>query len=143
SGYLRKAVGASRYYCPGEKVQETLQFLLELGWQCLDAQKRRIVLQSGFSMEIREEKQIQIQGNVRFQEKEKALSDAIAASKKGRLFVPLDHQSTGLLQRNSFPLIAGTWEDDTLILSKSRLGDLTALLDLPEVTWEEPLRATL
>lgn len=42
AGYQRKIVGESHYYCPTEKVAESLQLLLGVGWQIVDARGHKV-----------------------------------------------------------------------------------------------------
>lgn len=142
AGYLRKAVGQSRYYCPGEKVEDTLRFLLELGWKCMDLKGRNIVLQNGVEIQIAGEETIRVGGNVCFQEKKGSLRQAIAASQKKRLFLELDHESVGLLDSKSFPALEGIWEDEHFVLPKQRIGELSFLIDRKEALWDPSLEKT-
>ncbi len=62
TGYTKKMVENSHYYCPKERVRESLLFLLEVGWQIWDAQGKKI----GKEIEIREEKgRIAVRGQIR------------------------------------------------------------------------------
>lgn len=63
AGYFRKTVGDSHYYCPSEKVKESLQLLLDVGWEIEDALGRRL---GRGEVEIREERgMIFIRGQTR------------------------------------------------------------------------------
>lgn len=51
AGYTRKTVGDSHYYCPTEKVKESLQLLLDVGWQIQDMRGNSVS-----QVEIKEER---------------------------------------------------------------------------------------
>lgn len=62
SGYSKKIVGDSYYYCPSEKVKESLQLLLDVGWHVKDATGKEV----GKALEISEENgKIIIRGQIR------------------------------------------------------------------------------
>jgi len=62
AGFEKKIVGDSHYYCPKDRVRETLLLLLEVGWQIRDAFGKPI--QKGVA--IREEKgRIAVRGQIR------------------------------------------------------------------------------
>jgi superfamily II DNA or RNA helicase len=51
SGYIKKIVGDSHYYCPKEKVRESLLLLLEIGWQVRDKEGNPIQKEVSLSEE--------------------------------------------------------------------------------------------
>lgn len=62
AGYEKKIVGGSQYYCPKDRVRETLLFLLEVGWQIRDAHGKPIQKE----VDVREEKgRIAVRGQIR------------------------------------------------------------------------------
>jgi superfamily II DNA or RNA helicase len=62
AGYSKKIVGNSQYYCPKERVRETLLLLSGLGWQIRDVQGKAIRSE----IDLREEKgRIAIRGQIR------------------------------------------------------------------------------
>ena len=62
SGYTKKIVGDSQYYCPKERVRESLSLLLDVGWEILGPEGQAI--QKG--IDVREEKgRIAIRGAIR------------------------------------------------------------------------------
>ncbi len=115
-------------------MRETIRFLLEVGWHCVDMGGRKILLPSGARMDIAERDQrIEIAGAAQFQEKEGSLRNAIAAAKKGRLFLELDGESSGLLDAKHLPALEGVWEEEILVIAKGKVGDLLPLLDRKEL----------
>jgi len=135
AGYFRKMVGNSRYYCPGEKVESSLRFLLEVGWNCFDMHGRKILRQSGCDFKVGEkEAGLLVEGRVRFGEKEGSISRAA----KSRLFMELDSGHVGLLDAKEIPLLEGEWEGNSLYLPKRKIGEVLPLLEKGD--WEEPLK---
>jgi superfamily II DNA or RNA helicase len=133
SGYGRKAVGNSRYYCPGAQARTTLRFLLELGWSCFDASGRKIVLQTACQLHVAEQgERIEVSGQVKFQTGDAALSQAWEAAQKEKLFVPIDPTHVGLLELQLIPA--------TLSVPKSRIGEILPLLQRSDVQWEASLK---
>jgi superfamily II DNA or RNA helicase len=141
SGFIRKQVGHSHYYCSGEKVRATLQFLLELGWSISDFKNRKVYLQTDFQIAVNEEKgAIAVRGTVHFQTQRSSLKKAMQALSFGRLWVELEGGGIGLLDRKALQKIEGEWEEETLYLNKAQIGMLGPLLDVPQVQWEESLK---
>lgn len=62
AGYIKKIVGQTMYYCPLEKVRETLNLLLSVGWQIVDPHGRFV----NNKIEIKEENgRVAIRGQMR------------------------------------------------------------------------------
>jgi hypothetical protein len=137
AGFSRKVVENSRYYCPGDKVRETLFFLLDLGWKLFDAKGRAILRQKTCEWSCKEEgNRIAVRGRVHFQEGSACLS---AASQARGLLVELGENQVGLLDRKSFE-IEGEWDGETLIVSRRALGAVAAVMEKGRVDWEDNLR---
>jgi superfamily II DNA or RNA helicase len=137
AGYMRKVVGNSHYYCPGEKRREALCFLLEVGWTCFDMRGRKILLQTDADLNIRGKgDSLLIEGKIRFQEKEGKYKEVTS----GRLLMELDGEHVGLIHTKEIPILEGEWEGDTLTLPKRRIGEVIALFMRANVTWEESLQ---
>jgi len=137
SGFIRKRMDNSHYYCPSEKIREALFFLIEMGWKIIDFRKRRVFKQSGFALEIQEENgAIAVRGTVQFQSETSPLRNA-----QGRMWVDLNEESVGLLDRKE--QIEGEWEGETLYLRKQRASALCGLLDMPGIQWEDSLRKAI
>jgi superfamily II DNA or RNA helicase len=62
AGFTKKIVGDSQYYCPKDRVRETLLLLLGLGWQIRDAFGKEVTKE----INVREEKgRIAVRGKIR------------------------------------------------------------------------------
>lgn len=133
SGFIRKIVGSSSYYCPGDKVHDAISLLLAVGWRVISANGKRVFSQTSVSWDVREEKgSLAIRGVVRFQELEVPLHKAM---KSGGLFVETE-TSVGLLERKKFAEIQGEWDGETLRVKKGTLS----FLEGDVVKWEEGLQ---
>lgn len=133
AGFTRKIVGDTHYYCPTEKVKETLLLLLEVGWQILDARARRLVKQGETHLDITEEnKTILIKGHVQFGDTTAPLRRAA----QSRMWVELTENTIGLLDRKIE--LDGDWKEETLHLKKSQIGTILPFLNTGK--WEESLR---
>lgn len=138
SGFSRKVVGTSRYYCAGDKVLETLRFLMDLGWIIKNREGKRMLRQTSCSWEIREEGgKVAVHGKVLFQEEEVSLKSAMQT--RG-LWVELNGNSIGLLDRKKFALLDGKWDGETLLTKKISLGALSSTMEGDPVKWEDELR---
>lgn len=146
TGYARKIVGHSHYYCPTDQVKQALLFLLEMGWKICDQKGRTIYKQSGLSLSMTEDgAQICMQGEVFFQKQISSLKKVWEASQKGRLWVELDEGSVGLLDSlPSIDRIEGEWEgEERLRFSKSQASLLAPLLEDPQIQWEATLKKAI
>lgn len=141
TSYQRKTVGTSHYYCSSDKVYESLLFLLEVGWTILDVAGKKLFKQTALSLAVRkEERTLVLEGTASFQGKEVSMKSIL---KTKRRLVELDQGSSGLIDWKSVekvagPLQTGEWVGDAHHLRKDQVH---ALLDLPEVHWEEKLLA--
>jgi len=131
SGFLKKIVGDSHYYCPGDKVKKSLLFLLEVGWQIQDMRGRRVQAQTDLQVEIGEEGgMIAVRARAHFGEK------VIPLSGKVQMWVELDDNSVGLVGRKVE--VEGQWIEEKLLLKKTQIGALFPLLTAAK--WDDRLR---
>ena len=144
TGFLRKVVGATRYFCPGDLVSGALRFLLELGWKIVDCKAKRVVLQTGYSLKVEERpEKIVIVGKLCFQDKTAPLSKSLP-----RLFCELDDQTVGLIDhkmvQDAKPLFEeAVYEEGAFSLPKQKISLLQPFLDAPFVAWGESLKEKL
>ncbi|MBM3184519.1 MAG: DEAD/DEAH box helicase, partial [Chlamydiae bacterium] len=143
-GFEKKIRGSSHYFCPNESLYDALLLLLEVGWEIFLPGGKRLYRQTDLQWEIAEKKgNIAISANVSFQDKKTTLRSFSEGFQKRKLFVDLDAGSIGLIDRKKGVLLEGSWEGETLITPRTSIGQLQALLDLPEVKWEEKLRKAI
>ncbi|MBX9743831.1 MAG: DEAD/DEAH box helicase, partial [Chlamydiales bacterium] len=145
AGYLRKIVGTTRYFCPGDQVFSTIQFLLELGWQIIDHKGRRVLRQTGCSVSVREhQERIAISAHVKFEEDKGALFSTLSH----RLWLELDENSVGLIDYKAIDSISsvfqeGVLEGDLLLLDRQKISLLSSWVQSPQVQWEEVLKKSV
>jgi SNF2 family DNA or RNA helicase len=128
AGFTKKIVGDSHYYCPTEKVKETLLLLLDVGWQIVDCRGRTVVRQGKTEVQIGEEgESIVIRGSMQFGDKSVPLNETLQT----KMWVSLGENRVGLIEKKP--------EIEALKLKKNQIGALLPLLDTAK--WEENLRA--
>ncbi|MDP1881196.1 MAG: hypothetical protein Q8K60_09690, partial [Parachlamydiaceae bacterium] len=67
--FIKKNVGTSHYYCPLDKVAKSLTFLIELGWNIEDCQRKKVIKESGLNLQFVDHTQnIQIKGELKYDE---------------------------------------------------------------------------
>ncbi len=99
AGFQKKTVGSSNYFCPLDKVLETIQFLLELGWLIETIDKKILVPITDTSLKASEKEQvIEISGTVSFGSHTAPLADTLKALSQGQKTYPLDGTHTGFLK---------------------------------------------
>jgi superfamily II DNA or RNA helicase len=134
-GFIRKVVGGSSYYCPGDKVRETLCFLLELGWKIVSSEGNVVLRQTSTSWDVREKNdQVAISGKVRFGSQEVDIK--LLAKSESRLWIALESGSIGLLEKPKISSLEGSWEGDSLIIPRRSLHFVSSLLEGDDVKWE-------
>lgn len=143
-GYLRKTVGSSRYFCPGDQVRDALLLLLDVGWEVFLFDGKRLYRQTKIEWDLREADGVAlVRGKALFQDKSAELRPTLEALKKGRLWVEIDGGCAGMLDRKKGATLEGEWVGDALALNRSRVAELSELLDVPEAVWEESLYQTV
>lgn len=99
TGYQKKTVDRSNYYCPLDKVGKSLAFLLELGWKLFDSQGNRIILETEKTLkaELVREK-IQVDGTLKFADYEAPLEAVRGAFNRRESFIQLGEGAVGLMR---------------------------------------------
>lgn len=137
AGYQRKEVGNTRYFAAGDQVQDALLLLLDVGWEIVLADGKKLVRQTGSEWKVSVERgRIAVRAAAWFGEKK-------AAFKKGKLWIEIDSSSAGLLDRKKGDALEGEWVGETLHLNKAQAAELLPLLEQPGVEWEEPILQTV
>ncbi len=117
TGFIKKTVGNSSYYCPQDKVKETIFFLLDLGWKVFDFLGRQVLRQKQIAYSVVEENQkMAITAEVSFADRKISLRSLIASKNS---WVDLGDGIVGFFDRTPFVSLEGEWEQDKLILSKA------------------------
>lgn len=142
TGYARKVVGRSRYYCGGDRVLPAIQFLLDLGWRVIDFRQRLVCSQSQIGWDLSEKNgAIAVRGQVSFSQHQAPLKAAMQA--KG-FWVEIGSGHVGLIDRKAFSFLPeGEWIGDELIVNRCSAGALLPLLEEEKVEWEMNVQKTL
>lgn len=131
TGFLRKDLGKSKYYCPMDQVKKALSFLLDLGWNIFDAKGKRVLKLQSSSLSLEEDgKEIAIRGKFQYGEHTASLADVVEGLSKKSLFVDLG-ECVGWLQGPGYEEVAdlaiAERMGEGLRLPKRHLGCLEAL----------------
>jgi superfamily II DNA or RNA helicase len=135
SGYVEKKIGISHFYCPTDKVAETLLFLLQIGWEVRDFRGNQVkcVTKVDISLEL-ERNQVAVKGRVKFGISEISISDIAAAVKKRDAFVQLTQGVVGLISKELLKkdiacFFEGEICTDRILIKKHQLVKMQDVLD--------------
>ncbi len=144
TGFIRKMVGATRYFCPSDQVSSALRFLLELGWRVVDFKGRSVFRQTGFHLSMQEKNErIAMAGELQFQDKTAPLFKP-----SSRLWMELDERSVGLVDHDALKSFTelvqdGSLDQGILYLPRQKMSLLSSWIDSPQVDWEKQLKETV
>ena len=98
TGFVRKKVDGSNYFCPLDKVGKSLAFLLEMGWKIFDAKKNQILLETKRELFLEEEKsQLGLKGKLEFSKFTTDLTKVFGSFNRRERFIDLGEGKMGLL----------------------------------------------
>jgi SNF2 family DNA or RNA helicase len=98
TGFQRKNLGSSQYYCPMDQVSKTLSFLLELGWEIRDYHQKRLIKMTGSTLSIAEKgKNFLIKGSLQYGSYQASMENITGAFSRKERFIDLSTDSTGWL----------------------------------------------
>ena len=135
--FKQKIVGNSHYFCPLDKVYNTLSFLLDLGWKILDAGGRRLhrLSETDFTLS-KEGDTLALRGKLKFDDYERPLEDVAGTFTRKERFLELAPGEVGLMP----PLEETDWGEwlqeeplvveGALIFKKHQVGLFGASSDL-------------
>ena len=99
TGFIRKKVENSDYYCPMDRVVKTLSFLLDIGWKIFDVQGRRVLRQGELNCKAEEEgSHIVLKGKVSYGEYIGNLKDVFGTFTRREKFINLSPDAVGLIE---------------------------------------------
>ena len=139
AGYLRKQVGRSPYYCPGEAAADALSLLFDVGWKVMDVNRKPAVRFSDWECELREE------GNEIVLRVSPALQGALKAVKEKKCWFDLGETSAWIDRKEAHrlfgDLIEEEWgEGEELRLPKRRLAACIGLSGEVKARWQKDLK---
>lgn len=101
TGFTKKPLATSRYYCPLDKVAKSIAFLLDVGWQVRDWRGNKIAqLKNTDLAAISLADEIVIKGKMRFDTFEADVTDIIGAFNRRERFAELLPGHVALLPQN-------------------------------------------
>lgn len=96
--YIKKEVGSSHYYCPTDKVNDSLKFLLELGWTVIDQGGKQVFLSENPKLSVREKGVfLEVKGRISCNSREVSLSEIFHPLKNRENFFSFDEGKVCLL----------------------------------------------
>ncbi len=125
TGYQKKQVDNSSYYCPLDKVGKCLAFLLEIGWKVLDYRGNELLLETKRKFEATTKNgKIALHGEVCFASFKADLSKLKGAFNRKERFLELGEGKAGLIADCSAIeelLQQAEWKDDQPTLNSFHL----------------------
>ncbi|GAB4193707.1 MAG: hypothetical protein Tsb0015_16570 [Simkaniaceae bacterium] len=134
AGYRKKKMGHTHYFCSPEKVYEVLQFLLELGWTVRDSQKRKLrpVTEKKLLVSVQDNSQWEIEGGIRFGEKQISLAESVLQLKLGKKILSLDENEIGLVDASLAAMPLENWcvsAKESISFPANALGEVCSWLE--------------
>lgn len=143
-----KPTGISQYYCPLDKVNKSLTFLLEMGWKIVDVHGNSLRLCQESSLDIQENRNlITVKGSLHYGDYKADLKEALGSFNRRERFIPLASGEIGLLPdslNNIDPqalLTEGEWVANELQINKSKAGLLSPLFETENFQVSDKLKA--
>lgn len=150
TGFIKKRVGSSHYYCPLEQVVKTLSFLLDIGWKVIDVQGKQVCRQNNHRWEIEEgENHFLLKGKIKYGEHEASLENVWGTFTRREKFLDLSPTTCALIE----PL--KEWDDlreaeivkEGILVKKRHYGLLEEWIQLPssyrQAEWKEETPSSL
>lgn len=141
AGYLKKRVGRSSYYCPGELASGALSLLFGVGWSIRASSQKQAVSFSDWDCSIEEEDaEIVLRAGERLQK-------ALWALRGGKSWFD-EREKTVWIDRQKAARLLGTlpeedWRDGELRLPKRQLTSCLGLVGTPKVLWQKELKEAI
>ncbi len=99
TGFIKKTVGQSHYYCPMDKVVKTLSFLLDIGWKIFDSQGKKVFRQGSIECSTQEEgSHILLKGTIQYGEHSGYVKDVFGTFTRREKFIDLSPDAVGLIE---------------------------------------------
>ncbi len=135
TGFIKKMVGSSHYYCPMDKVVKTLSFLLDIGWTIFDFRGKKVFRQGTIECLAQEESaHILLKGKVSYGEHMGSLKDVFGTMTRRERFIDLTPDAVGLIE------MPKQWEEiegeeivkEGVAIKRHHYGLLEDFIRLPE-----------
>jgi len=134
TGFHKKVVGSSCYYCPLDQVTKTLSFLLELGWKIVDSKGRQVYRHTKTDLNAYVDKEeIVTSGILSYEDHETDVQNVVGAFNRRDRFVQLSPYAVGLvdqirIENDLGDLTTAEVAKDGLRLKKHQAGILDGFL---------------
>ena len=134
TGFKRKIIESSHYFCPLDQVGKSIAFLLEMGWKVRDFRDKRVVRQSGVNCETEEKPDaILLRGTIQFEDKKLPIQDVVGCFERHERWIDLSPHEVGLIE------LPPSWESildeektpDGIRVRKVHIGLLDEIAALP------------
>jgi superfamily II DNA or RNA helicase len=142
TGFQKKMVGKTHYYCPLDQVTKTLSFLLELGWKIVDAKGRRVHRHIEAKIAVTEEQDLLIaKGVICYDHHTADVQHVLGAFNRRDRFVELSPYTVGLIDPQMIEQEVGDLCDadiasDGVKLRKHQAGLLDSLLQKKHIHFD-------
>jgi superfamily II DNA or RNA helicase len=147
TGFLKKMLGNSHYYCPLHQVPATLTLLLDLGWKIFDVKGRELIKQTQFHLSLKGDAQtIFVKAHACFGEEEIGIEKLAPALHKKEPFLPLSENFIGLIDHASIEQHCGSLLEEEISMEgiripKFKLGLIETLYENPVIEKDPEIKA--
>lgn len=134
TGYQKKQMHNSHYYCPLPEVGKSIAFLLEIGWKVVDAQENEIFLETHRKLDAKKvNERIRVEGDIQFGAFHADLSRIAGAFNRRETFIDLGEGRSGLLREQDS--LQELFAEGEMISEGVELSPFQAgiTLDMPEM----------
>lgn len=108
TGFIKKMVDTSHYYCSLDQVTKTVTFLLEMGWKIQDAKGRWVQRQTAVHMDgAVVDKGVLLQGKMHYGDHSVDLQNVVGAFNRQERFMELSADSVALIDYSTLSGLAG------------------------------------
>lgn len=146
TGFIKKDVSTSHYYCPLDKVAKSLGFLLEIGWHIVDHLNQKVVQQTDLHLTSEGlQDKILVKGKIKYDNYETDVSNVIGAFNRRDRFVNLGNNTVGLLpdkwNQSALDSLAADGEvlSTGITIKKNQLGTLAEIWNSEKMTVDASL----
>ncbi len=146
TGFKKKIVGASHYFCALDQVGQTLSFLLDVGWKVIDYQGKEVVRQHQIDCSVKEQENVLLlRGTLQFGQHSASIQDVMGAFERHERWIDLSPHQVGLIELPPAweALIEEERSPEGLRVRQTQIGLLSQLDLLPPeyrfAQWQETL----
>lgn len=146
TGFKKKMMESSHYFCPLDQVGASLTFLIDIGWKVIDYRGKQVIRQHAINCQTEEKPDaLLLRGTVRFGEQEIALQDVMGVFERRERWIDLSPHHVGLIEMPSSwsSIIDEERSSEGIRVRKAHIGLLSELVSLPPsyvpTEWKEAL----